>query len=110
MKFRAQIDSILEKTLVIIMSLMVINVLWQVFSRYILANPSSFTDELARYLMIWVGVLGAAYVAGKGNHVAITYFSEKMSTANLKKIQLFINLTILSFAVLGMFIGGVRLV
>ena len=31
MKFRAQIDSILEKTLVIIMSLMVINVLWQVF-------------------------------------------------------------------------------
>ena len=110
MKFRAQIDSILEKTLVIIMSLMVIDVLWQVFSRYILANPSSFTDELARYLMIWVGVLGAAYVAAKGNHVAITYFSEKMSTAKLKKIQLFINLTILSFAVLGMFIGGVRLV
>ena len=110
MKFRAQIDSILEKTLVIIMSLMVINVLWQVFSRYILANPSSFTDELARYLMIWVGVLGAAYVAGKANHVAITYFTEKMSTANLKKIQLYINLTILSFAVLGMFIGGVRLV
>ncbi len=110
MKFRAQIDYILEKTLVIIMSLMVINVLWQVFSRYILANPSSFTDELARYLMIWLGVLGAAYVEGKGNHVAITYFSEKMSPVNIKKVQFFINLTILAFAVLGMFIGGVRLV
>jgi TRAP-type C4-dicarboxylate transport system permease small subunit len=92
------------------MSAMVIKVLWQVFSRYILTNPSSFTDELARYLMIWVGVLGAAYVAGKGNHVAITYFSEKMSPANLKKTQVFINLTILVFAVLGMLIGGVRLV
>jgi TRAP-type C4-dicarboxylate transport system permease small subunit len=42
--------------------------------------------------------------------VAITYFSEKMSPPNLKKIQVFINLTILVFAVLGMFIGGVRLV
>ena len=63
MKLRAHIDSILEKILVVIMSMMVINVLWQVFSRYVLANPSSFTDELARYLMIWVGVLGAAYVA-----------------------------------------------
>ena len=62
MKLRSQIDSVLEKILVIIMSSMVINVLWQVFSRYILTNPSSFTDELARYLMIWVGVLGAAYV------------------------------------------------
>ena len=110
MKLRARIDSILEKALVVIMSLMVINVLWQVFSRYILDNPSSFTDELARYLMIWVGVLGAAYVAGKGNHVAITYFSEKFNSANRKKVDVIINLTILSFAILGMLIGGVRLV
>lgn len=110
MNVRAQIDSIIEKTLVVIMSFMVVNVLWQVFSRYILANPSSFTDELARYLMIWVGVLGAAYVAGKGNHVAITYFSEKLNPVNLKRVQIIINLTILSFAILGMFIGGMRLV
>ena len=110
MKLRALLDSVLEKTLVVIMSAMVINVLWQVFSRYILTNPSSFTDELARYLMIWVGVLGAAYVAGKGNHVAITYYAEKMSPSNLKKTQVFINLTILAFALLGMLIGGVRLV
>ena len=110
MKLRSQIDFILEKILVIIMSLMVINVLWQVFSRYILANPSSFTDELARYLMIWVGVLGAAYVAGKGNHVAITYFSEKFSPKNYRKVRVFIHLTILVFALLGMLIGGSRLV
>ena len=110
MKLRSQIDSVLEKALVFIMSLMVINVLWQVFSRYLLANPSSFTDELARYLMIWVGVLGAAYVAGKGNHVAITYFSEKFSPSNLKRVTFAINLIIMGFAFLGMLIGGLRLV
>ena len=54
MKLREKIDSFLEKALILIMSLMVVNVLWQVFSRYLLTNPSSFTDELARYLMIWV--------------------------------------------------------
>lgn len=110
MKLRSQIDSVLEKALAFIMSLMVINVLWQVFSRYLLANPSSFTDELARYLMIWVGVLGAAYVAGKGNHVAITYFSEKFSSSNLRRVKLAINLIIMGFAFLGMLIGGLRLV
>ena len=110
MKLRSQIDSVLEKVLVIIMSSMVINVLWQVFSRYILTNPSSFTDELARYLMIWVGVLGAAYVAGKGNHVAITYFSEKFSPNNLKRVKVAINLIILGFAFFGMLVGGLRLV
>ena len=35
MKYREKIDSFLAWTLVIIMSLMVINVLWQVFSRFI---------------------------------------------------------------------------
>ncbi len=110
MKLRSLIDSVLEKILISIMSLMVINVLWQVFSRYILSDPSSFTDELARYLMIWLGVLGAAYVAGKGNHVAITYFSEKLSVENQKKVKVLIHLFILSFAVLGMLIGGLRLV
>ena len=73
MKYREKIDSFLAWTLVIIMSLMVINVLWQVFSRFILGDPSSYTEELARYLMIWVGVLGAAYVSGKNKHVAIDY-------------------------------------
>ena len=110
MKLRSQIDSVLEKILVIIMSSMVINVLWQVFSRYILTNPSSFTDELARYLMIWVGVLGAAYVAGKGNHVAITYFSEKFSPNNLERVKVAINLIILGFAFFGMLVGGLSLV
>ena len=110
MKIRSTIDSILEKVLVIIMSLMVINVLWQVFSRYVLSNPSTFTDELARYLMIWVGVLGAAYVAGKGNHVAITFFFEKFNSRNKKTVKLIIDLVILSFALLAMSFGGFRLV
>ena len=60
--------------------------------------------------MIWVGVLGAAYVAGKGNHVAITYFSEKFSPNNLKRVKVAINLIILGFAFFGMLVGGLRLV
>ena len=55
-------------------------------------------------------LLGAAYVAGKGNHVAITYFSEKFSPKNYRKVRVFIHLTILVFALLGMLIGGSRLV
>ena len=46
---------------------MVINVLWQIITRYFSASPSSFSDELARYLMIWLGLIGSAYVSGKKN-------------------------------------------
>jgi len=51
MGIRDKIDRFLGWTLVVIMSLMVVNVLWQVFSRFVLGDPSSYTEELARYLV-----------------------------------------------------------
>ena len=68
---RKIIDKGLELSLIFLMAFLVVDVLWQVLSRYILVSPSSVTDELAGYLLIWVGLLGAAYVSGKNEHLAI---------------------------------------
>lgn len=38
---------------------MVVTILFQIWARYGLAYPFSWTEELARYLMIWAGLLGA---------------------------------------------------
>lgn len=110
MTIREKIDKILGSALVIIMAVMVINVLWQVFTRYIIGTPSSFTDELARYLMIWVGLLGAAYVSGKNMHVAIDIITPKLKPATQKKLKVFVLLLIILFALCALVIGGFRLV
>jgi len=104
------IDRILEKTLVGLLTVLVIDVLWQVLSRYVLSSPSSFTDELAGFLLIWVGVLGAAYVTGQKQHLAIDLLVQKSSPAMQKKLQLIINACIALFAVFVMVIGGSWLV
>ncbi len=97
----------LKHVLVLLMSVLVIDVCWQVFSRYVLQDPSSFTDELARYLLIWLSLLGAAYVTGKDEHIAIDLLSKKMnSTANVilkNSLVLFFSLSVLVF-------GGIYLV
>jgi len=110
MTLRNRIDKYLGITLVVIMSVMVINVLWQVFTRYVVGTPSSFTDELARYLMIWVGVLGAAYVSGKNMHVAIDVLPQKLSKENQQKLSKVVSLLIITFVFLAMVVGGIRLV
>lgn len=89
---------------------MVVNVLWQVFTRYVAGVPSSFTDELARYLMIWIGVLGAAYVSGKKGHVAINILPSRARPATRKKLEQLVNLLIIAFVLMAMVIGGTRLV
>lgn len=107
---RSKIDRILEKTLALIMAVMVINVLWQVFTRYITGDPSSFTDELARYLMIWIGVLGAAYVSGRNLHVAIDILPLRANTMTQKRLKAMVMVLVIGFVLFAFVIGGSRLV
>lgn len=110
MTLRQQIDKVIATILVAIMSILVIDVLWQVFSRYVLSAPSSFTDELAGFLLIWVGLLGAAYVAGKNEHLAIDLMLQKMSGVKRRRLQIIINAIVGVFALFVMVIGGIWLV
>lgn len=110
MVLRKTIDKILGKLLVLIMGVMVVNVLWQVFTRFVVGTPSSFTDELARYLMIWLGILGAAYVSGKNMHVAIDVLPQRFTEKTKKKLKLFVYALIILFALFAMVFGGGRLV
>ena len=91
MKFQHKLNRVLEVFLVILMSVLVIDVLWQVFSRYLLSSPSSFTDELAGFLLIWVGLLGAAYVAGRKEHLAIDILIQKSPPERQRKLQYLIH-------------------
>ncbi|MCZ7660366.1 MAG: TRAP transporter small permease subunit [Xanthobacteraceae bacterium] len=44
----------------LMLGLMVLAILFQVVARYVFAHPPFWTEELARYAMIWAGTLGAA--------------------------------------------------
>ncbi|WP_228238408.1 TRAP transporter small permease [Allomuricauda sp. M10] len=106
MGFKKILDSILAHLLVLLMGLMVLNVLWQVFSRYVLGQPSAFTDELARFLMIWLGLLGAAFVSGKTGHVAIDVLAKRASAKNQKWLKRAVSGSIILFCLAAMVTGG----
>ena len=107
---RDKLNRVLEVILIMLLGVMVLNVSWQVFSRYVLANPSSFTDELARSLMIWLGVLGTAYVSGKRLHVAIDILHSQLSLSSQKTMQKVIFSIVILATFLIFIIGGSRLV
>lgn len=107
---RSTVDRYLSYALIVLMGVSVINVLWQVFTRFILQDPSSYTEELARFLLIWIGLLGASYASGKGMHLAIDYFANKFQPAVQKILGMIIQGLIFLFALSVMVIGGIRLV
>ncbi len=71
---------------VILMAIMTVDVLWGVFTRYALGQQASWSEELARFLLIWIGILGAAYASGKNYHLAIDLLSPKISAKSAARV------------------------
>lgn len=107
---KTKLDFVLKWILVFIIGAMTLNVLWQVFTRFILKNPSSFTEELARYMLVWLGILGASYVAGQKMHLAIDLLSTKLVGKSKSYLEILIQTFIFLFSFFVLVIGGVRLV
>lgn len=101
---------IMEIFLVVIFALLVLDVLWQVFSRYILNRSFSWTEELARFSLIWLSIMGAAYLNAKREHLSMDFLYRKFNAATKKKVSMFIEVCVFLFALIVMVIGGFNLV
>lgn len=104
------VDRSLKWLLVGLMAVAVLNVLWQVFTRFVIDAPSGFTEELARYLLIWIGIVGSAYAVGTRSHLALELLPERLDGRRLHQLRIVIEVCVLIFALLVMVFGGVRLV
>lgn len=107
---RTYIDRVLEKILTALMIIMTLDVLWGVFTRYVIGSQASWTEELARFLLIWIGILGAAYASGRRMHLAIDLLSPKLSGASQLYLAAMIRYLIAAFALLVLVVGGLRLI
>ncbi|MEZ4839928.1 MAG: TRAP transporter small permease, partial [Flavobacteriaceae bacterium] len=108
-KINNQINKILEVFLIIVFALLVIDVLWQVFSRYFLNRSFSFTEEFARFALIWLSILGAVYLNAKREHLSMDFLYAKFSPKTKVKAAFLIEILIFLFALIVMVIGGSNL-
>lgn len=102
------IDRLLAALVIVIMAVLVLDVIWQVFTRFVLRNPSSYTEELARFLLIWLGLLGGSYATGQRLHLAVDLLPLRLQGKQRKRLALVIEVCILAFALL-LIVGGARL-
>jgi len=104
------LDRVFRIFLAALMALLVLSVTWQILSRYLLAEPSSWTEELARFLLVWIGVLGASYAYREKMHLGIDLLSQRLHGTRAFILEAFVNLVVMLFAIAVMIVGGIRLV
>ncbi len=83
-----------------------LDVLWGVFSRYVLGEQSPWTEELAIYLLVWVSLLGAALTYSEKGHLGVDYFVGKMDPDAQRVAAIVVEVTVLIFACFALVYGG----
>ncbi|MDA3964607.1 TRAP transporter small permease [Enterococcus thailandicus] len=103
-------NQLLEIIGAVLLLVMVSVVLWQVFSRTVLGNPNTVTEEFVRFGLVWFAMLSSAYVVGQKAHLAVTILSEKLTGTKSWVLEIVVQTLFLLFAAIIMVYGGLNAV
>ena len=93
------LSKILKYTLVFTFVLLIVTVLLQIFSRYVLTVTIPWTEDGARLILIVMTFLGTAVALRDNEHIAITFLFKRIPTKYKNYLSIFFNLIILFFLI-----------
>jgi len=109
-KINSKAGSLLNILLVILFSVLVADVLWGVLTRYMLGGQARWSEELARLLMVWLGLLGAALACREEKHLGLDIVVRQWPEDVQNWARLFVYACVGLFALVIMTWGGGQLV
>lgn len=89
-------------------TVLVLAVVWQVVAREVIQNPSVWSEELARYVFVWLGFFGATLLFAERGHIAMDFLVRKLPTRLLRATLIFVQLAIIGFIAVVFIWGGLR--
>ena len=109
-KFKKGMTAALDTVLIVAVLLLVVDVVWGVFTRYVMGEQAKWTEELARFLLVWVTLLGGAVAFGTKGHLGVDFFVGKFHPEAQKLMSVVVHGIVLFFAGAVFLYGGGRMV
>lgn len=104
------IVTVLKRAVAGLLFLLLFTVVWGVITRFLFGDQSSWTEETAIYLLIWVSLAGAPLAYAENGHLGVDYFFNKWGPETQRLARLFSHLLTALFAGAGLLFGGLGLV
>ena len=92
-------DRIMNHVLFLLMTAMVLVISAQVWYRFVLNDPLSWSEELGRYMFVWISFLGAAVGIRYRVHLGIDLLEKMVSAKAYRYLAVMVNLIIQVFLV-----------
>ena len=104
-KISEKINRYVEYITAVLLFIMVVIISLQVFCRHVLDNSLSWSEEVSRYLFIWITLLAISVGVKRGFLVSIDFLVDKLKGASKKTIEIICSLLILAFSLVMMVYG-----
>ncbi len=91
------LERMIEIPVFILSIIMTVTVLLGVFFRYVMRSPLGWTEELSRYMMIWMALLSVALCIWRHEHVGVTMFVKKIPRIAAKAMIFVSNMMVMYF-------------
>ena len=108
-KIEQVLDTVMRFLMAVAMFALLVFGTWQIFTRWVLGSPSTFTDELLRYILIISGMIGSAYCFYRDEHLALTLVTDIAKGPFKVALNVFIEACILFFVIYVFIYGGWKL-
>src|SRR5699024_4495455 len=82
---------------------------WQIFSRLVLGDAATFTDEVLRYVLMWASLIGSDYCAYRDAHLSLDLVTSRVNRTAAVFLIIFIEAATLFFACYVFIYGGATL-
>ena len=96
----------LEVLLMVMVAVLTLTVLWGVFTRFCLGKQAAYTDELARVLLVWVSMVGAALAFGVKAHLGVDFFVNMLHPEARKTLGMLVQVVTAVLAAVVFVVGG----
>jgi TRAP-type C4-dicarboxylate transport system permease small subunit len=94
------VNRVVGWSLALMLAAMTVLIGWQVFARFVVGTSLTFSEEVSRFLMIWLTLLGAAYAVRQGTLLAVELVPGLLTGATKKVVRFTSHLLSLSFYVI----------
>jgi TRAP-type C4-dicarboxylate transport system permease small subunit len=81
LRFCDGLAAVARVAVMVLMAAMTVDCLLGVFFRYVVQDALTWTEETARYLMIWMGFVATGLALREGGHIAVEFLPERLPPA-----------------------------
>lgn len=100
------IDKLEEFSLIIMYATMVIIIFIQVIMRYVFNNSLSWSEELGKFIFVWLSWIGISIGAKRGEHIKLTMFVDRLSPKGAQISNIFSELIVIGICAVTAYYGS----